>query len=59
MGVYGKAVELSLECGDQDLARDYANKPMDRKVARELWMQIARYLFSNENKGIGNREVNV
>jgi len=38
MGVYGKAVELALECGDQELARDYANKPMDKKVARELWM---------------------
>lgn len=59
MGVFGKAVELALECGDQDLARDYANKPMDRKVARELWMSIARYLFSNENKNVGNREMNV
>lgn len=59
MGVFGKAVELALECGDQDLARDYANKPMDRKVARELWMSIARYLFSNENKSGLNRDMNV
>jgi hypothetical protein len=25
MGVYGKAVELALDCGDYELARDYAN----------------------------------
>jgi hypothetical protein len=38
MGVYGKAVELALDCGDYELARDYANQKMDKKVTRELWM---------------------
>jgi hypothetical protein len=32
LNVYSKAVELALECDDQLIARDYANKPKDKKV---------------------------
>ena len=32
LNVHSKAVELALECGDWELAKDYANKPMDKKV---------------------------
>lgn len=32
MKVYGKAVELALEVRDIGLARDYANKPMNRRI---------------------------
>jgi hypothetical protein len=45
LNVYSKAVELALECGDKELAKEYANKPKDKKVIRDLWMKIAEYLF--------------
>jgi hypothetical protein len=32
MKVYGKAVELALEVRDVNLAKDYANKPMNRRI---------------------------
>jgi hypothetical protein len=40
-------VELALICNDTALAKIYANKPMDKKVTRELWMKIAKHLFNN------------
>jgi hypothetical protein len=40
-------VELALICNDTTLAKIYANKPMDKKVTRELWMKIAKHLFNN------------
>lgn len=43
-------MELALEVGDRELARDYANKPMNRRVQQELWMQIASYLFKSETQ---------
>ena len=48
MKVYGKAVELALEVRDIGLARDYANKPMNRRIQQELWMKIATHLFKDE-----------
>jgi hypothetical protein len=38
MKAYGKAVELALDVGDVILAKDYANKPMNRRIQQELWM---------------------
>lgn len=29
---YGKSVELALEVGDRELAKDYANKPMNKRI---------------------------
>lgn len=58
LNVHSKAVELALECGDQELARDYANKPMDKKVSQDLWMKIAEYLFQGDRTG-HNRDVSV
>ena len=51
LNVYSKAVELALECDDVDVAKDYANQPMDKKVQRELWMKIANHLFSSSREG--------
>jgi len=50
MKVYGKAVELALEVSDIGLARDYANKPMNRRIQQELWMKIATHLFKGETQ---------
>ena len=57
LGVFAKSVELALECGDTETAKEYANRPMEIKVSRELWMRIAKHLFNNEStKGAGKRE---
>ena len=53
LGVFSKSVELALECGDIELAKEYANKPMEKKVSRELWMGIAKHLFNTDNKSAG------
>ena len=55
LNVYSKAVELALECGDQLIARDYANKPKDKKVQRDLWMKIAEYLFQSDRATTGGQ----
>ncbi len=47
LNVHSKSVELALICNDTTLAKIYANKPMDKKVTRELWMKIAKHLFNN------------
>lgn len=47
--MHQKAVELALECNDKELAKEYANKPMDKKVSRDLWMKIAEFLFQRNN----------
>jgi len=54
--VHQKAVELALECNDKELARDYANKPMDKKVSRDLWMKIAEFLFKRGQGEISVQE---
>lgn len=58
LNVHSKAVELALDCNDQELARDYANKPMDKKVQRDLWMKIAEHLFKSDKDG-ATREISV
>jgi hypothetical protein len=45
LGLFDKAVKISLECHDIDMAKDYANKPNDKKLKKKLWMKIAKYLF--------------
>lgn len=46
LGLFDKAVKLSLECHDIDMAKEYANKPQDKKMKKKLWMKIAKYLFN-------------
>lgn len=51
LGLFDKAVKLSLECRDIDMAKDYANKPqLDKKLKKKLWMKIAKYLFNYQSK---------
>lgn len=50
LGLYDKAVKLSLECRDIDMAKDYANKPSDKKLKKKLWMKIAKFLFNYQSK---------
>jgi hypothetical protein len=45
LNVHQKAVELALECNDRETAKEYADKPTDKKVSRDLWMKIAEFLF--------------
>ena len=33
------------------MAKDYANKPEDKKVKRDLWMKIAEFLFKRQQGG--------
>ncbi len=42
---FDKAVKISLECGDVEMAKKWANKPEDHKMRKKLWMKIAKYLF--------------
>lgn len=51
LNVHQKAVELALEINDKDLAKDYASKPEDKKVKRDLWMKIAEFLFKRQPGG--------
>ena len=46
LGLFDKAVKLSLECRDINMAKDYANKPLDKKLKKKLWMKIAKNLFN-------------
>jgi hypothetical protein len=50
LGLYDKAVKMSLSCDDKNMAKDYANKPSDKKVKKKLWMKIAKYLFNYQSK---------
>lgn len=50
LGLFDKAVKLSLECKDIEMAKDYANKPSDKKLKKKLWMKIAKYLFNYQSK---------
>ena len=43
---------MSLACGDIEMAKDYANKPSDKKVKKKLWMKIAKYLFNYQSKKV-------
>ena len=40
------------------MAKQYANKPEDKKVKKKLWMKIAKYLFNyqgkKKNRGMGS-----
>lgn len=40
------------------MAKEYANKPKDKKVIRDLWMKIAEYLFQSDKTG-ATREISV
>ena len=44
---YDKAVKIALECNDVNMAKQYANKPEDKKLKKKLWMKIAKYLFND------------
>jgi hypothetical protein len=47
LGLFDKAVKLSLECHDIEMAKEYANRPnLEKKLKRKLWMKIAKYLFN-------------
>lgn len=50
LGLHDKAVKLSLECEDISMAKEYADKPTDKKVKKKLWMKIAKYLFNYQSK---------
>ena len=50
LGLFDKAVKMSLACNDIDNAKAYANKPSDKKVKKKLWMKIAKYLFNYQSK---------
>lgn len=47
---FDKAVKIALECRDTDMAKQYANKPEDKKLKKKLWMKIAKYLFNYQGK---------
>ena len=32
------------------MAKEYANKPLDKKMKKKLWMKIAKYLFNYQSK---------
>jgi hypothetical protein len=32
------------------MAKQYANKPEDKKIKKKLWMKIAKYLFNYQGK---------
>lgn len=32
------------------MAKQYANKPEDKKLKKKLWMKIAKYLFNYQGK---------
>ena len=32
------------------MASEYADKPMDKKMKKKLWMKIAKYLFQYQSK---------
>ena len=32
------------------MAKEYANKPSDKKMKKKLWMKIAKYLFNYQSK---------
>ena len=44
MGLHTKTVDLALSINDFDLARDYANKPVDQKTKKTLWLKITKRL---------------
>lgn len=50
LGLFDKAVKMSLACHDIDMAKDYANKPTEKKMKKKLWMKIAKYLFNYQSK---------
>lgn len=50
LGLHDKAVKLSLECNDINMAKEYANKPLDKKLKKKLWMKIAKHLFNYPSK---------
>jgi len=47
---FDKAVKIALTCEDVDMAKQYANKPDDKKLRKKLWMKIAKYLFNYQGK---------
>ena len=50
LGLFDKAVKMSLTCRDIDMAKVYANKPTDKKLKKKLWMKIAKYLFNYQSQ---------
>jgi len=48
--LYDKAVKLALECDDIEMAKQYANKPVDKKIRKKLWMKIAKHLFKAKGR---------
>lgn len=62
--LYDKAVKLALECDDIEMAKQYANKPVDKKIRKKLWMKIAKHLFKAKGRngrqhGANRKEVDV
>ena len=46
LGLYEKAVDLSLKIYDDDLAKRYASKCItDSKLTKKLWMKIAKHIL--------------
>ena len=50
LGLFDKAVKMSLGCKDIGMAKEFANKPSDKKVKKKLWMKIDKYLFNYQSK---------
>lgn len=50
LNLYDKAVKLALECDDIQMAKLYADKPIDKKFKKKLWMKIAKHLFKYQGK---------
>jgi hypothetical protein len=48
--MHDKAVKIALECEDIQMAKQYADKPSDKKVKKKLWMKIAKHLFNYQSK---------
>jgi hypothetical protein len=49
MGLWENSVDLALEKGDLELAKENANKPEDdAPLQKKLWLKIARYVVQDK-----------
>lgn len=62
LGLYEKAVDLSLSQRDFDLAKKYASKSfIDQKLKKNLWLKIAKEILNQplDPRKWDSREINV
>jgi hypothetical protein len=50
LGLFDKAIKMSMGCSDIGTAKEYGNKPSDKMVKKKLRMKIAKYLFKYQSK---------